>query len=1232
MKIKSQNTKKRNRDSLVFDLEQIVERDGQYVHERVRESKGGAIQQLPKTIDGFYITSVNLNKKRKKSSINFDETEILLKNAATRLLRREGWVVNTNLTSFRMNKTALKDVVIGRHQMSSIMNRIQPVLALYGNSAIDGTISEPVLETAVMEDFLVSRKLRLVELEDCVKSSCEDPKETSDAYNSNQIQINSSITNNDENENTATCIKITQKLPSSVIDTEIIDNIEYQVLSKYFDSSSDKKTLLSMKLIDIKDDTFSVALEIKGLEQLVEDARQLTLKKIKGVIASHNVNSLLNDSKSYEVDVRLDASKKDIGMKVCAPSDAKMKINAGLWITSVTPLSQVNLALGSGTSKGAVLLKIKLHKKPWQDVYTVKDKNILLKEAQQEKNKSILARFCLSKDISDEDLNHIKSKGLDIWRRDGNVIANNRKKPKEDSKQKQDASLKKRNSMNSHVTTQLKSNKRNTSRQLFLEKMKGVIEIEFKNYKINQKHINETMWKAHNELYGTECDERCLCPSNIGQLTKNVIRDYLEVEQKKKSWKNIFNLHPNDSMVGFATNFCSKFYNKVNKQYPSDLPHVTLQRLLAMWKEHTKQLRFGLKCEETCTCGDSFDALFLPACNLDVMENRKQKQNNNSTYDSSVLPNDSKESSNAKKSKTSDVVVIEPSKISVGACFTNKHGKCVVASIDPRGNLKKKINNITLGSIVTGASKDDNEMQPINSYNELENMYNILKQEAKRKMKIWFSIKDDNNSNGSDQTNYEWTHNGGWLGDLQGWPGGAPKARNAKNHGTFTKLGGTSAKTIVDSKSSEQSVKSTCNLLNPTNSLDDQDALQSARNIERQHEEMVCKSIIKHRNDKKSHSKGNVRIDTSKNQIHAYYSNQTQKKINIEECASLETALSPKQPIAKFVQFVKQRQRNKEFYKSLSSKLQSQIDIHQYHSDEAENQGEYDNTENCINVLKQKRTLLKILEIAGEVIDMSRNFRDGVLLQLSPSHINITDSFIEQDQNIEDKLYCSLLLNGTVQATTPTVPFDTRIIWPSFNKFSTLCGKARVSEFYGEEIAEIQLCKGSPTTTEHEEVGKIAIPVHDVISRLRSEAPTESVSYQLISSSNTNVGSVTVSFDIATASDEVIEQKRTIILKKIEKLVIAMKTFRLHNPKESNTISADISNSSDGRSLLHVAVSCCDVKILQELIKLGANKQSFSKEEDIPIEYARELVKKRDSNRFKYHEIIQVLDSPVSRR
>ena len=88
MKIKSQNTKKRNRDSLVFDLEQIVERDGQYVHERVRESKGGAIQQLPKTIDGFYITSVNLNKKRKKSSINFDETEILLKNAATRLLRR----------------------------------------------------------------------------------------------------------------------------------------------------------------------------------------------------------------------------------------------------------------------------------------------------------------------------------------------------------------------------------------------------------------------------------------------------------------------------------------------------------------------------------------------------------------------------------------------------------------------------------------------------------------------------------------------------------------------------------------------------------------------------------------------------------------------------------------------------------------------------------------------------------------------------------------------------------------------------------------------------------------------------------------------------------------------------------------------------------------------------------------------------------------------------------------
>ena len=42
--------------------------------------------------------------------------------------------------------------------------------------------------------------------------------------------------------------------------------------------------------------------------------------------------------------------------------------------------------------------------------------------------------------------------------------------------------------------------------------------------------------------------------------------------------------------------------------------------------------------------------------------------------------------------------------------------------------IKKKINNITLGSIVTGASKDDNEMQPINSYNELENMYNILKQ------------------------------------------------------------------------------------------------------------------------------------------------------------------------------------------------------------------------------------------------------------------------------------------------------------------------------------------------------------------------------------------------------------------------------------------------------------------------------------------------------------------------
>jgi len=577
-----------------------------------------------------------------------------------------------------------------------------------------------------------------------------------------------------------------------ILSSTIVRKAEEKVFEQLSQSLpySERQRVLIACLKDCEGDPFSVILHAEGRSDLVDDLLKILSKRVIGLQAREKVQAVLTDKKSIEINVLIDITR-DLGFKAIKPIWTRSKL-VGVWIASIANVGQLKDIFGVATKQGAVL--VKLSKK---NVFKLADKNRLLAEAKsvyegsgKDKDKWISMTVCLGRDASLRRLDPRKvifAKDGFIRSRDGTVYRKfkrpitkrlqlNTKSLENIQKSLPPKSLTTRNKSTSLSYKRgviHKSDKPKSSYFLFQEKVNEARNIEYRRAGIHAQTANRSMWNQHKSRYGEQCDMDCPCVSDMKYLSKNVVNDFMETQRQKDKSLSGFELKRDVFPVGFMSNFCDKFFNKVKESFPSDSPAQNLGRLVLMWKEHMKQRNFGLECRNECPCSEGWEVLFLPACFR--------------CEDKSITTSNIKSLSRKRKIQIIDEnefqVLFNPSKETLGFfCATNKTGvgdicECVIMSFDPRGIARRRDNRIRRGTAIIASSVVSTlgSKTRIDSYTDLKCRYDALKRknDSKTILKLYFRNSSSVTCRNESKHEKNWSESGTWLGEEKnGWAGG----------------------------------------------------------------------------------------------------------------------------------------------------------------------------------------------------------------------------------------------------------------------------------------------------------------------------------------------------------------------------------------------------------------------------------------------------------------------------
>jgi hypothetical protein len=144
----------------------------------------------------------------------------------------------------------------------------------------------------------------------------------------------------------------------------------------------------------------------------------------------------------------------------------------------------------------------------------------------------------------------------------------------------------------------------------FKDKYKPIIEIEYRSNGIHLQKGLSSMWAQHKLMFGDEvtCDDNCKCLGRILKLTKTVLSDFVEDQQKKGNYVDESSLR--ESTAGFVNSFAVRFLPLLKKEYPNSTPRQLIQRLVDMWPTHQKHRIYGVRCREECECDQAWELLF----------------------------------------------------------------------------------------------------------------------------------------------------------------------------------------------------------------------------------------------------------------------------------------------------------------------------------------------------------------------------------------------------------------------------------------------------------------------------------------------------------------------------------------------------------------------------------------------------------------------------------------------
>lgn len=181
-----------------------------------------------------------------------------------------------------------------------------------------------------------------------------------------------------------------------------------------------------------------------------------------------------------------------------------------------------------------------------------------------------------------------------------------------------------------------------------------------------------------------------------------------------------------------------------------------------------------------------------------------------------------------------------------------------------------------------------------------------------------------------------------------------------------------------------------------------------------------------------------------------------------------------------------------------------------------------------------KKAALLIFEAAGDVIDMSRHVKKAILLRLTPLQTQISLTLAGERHTVENNLYCSLYMNRSFKKSTSKFPWMKQSNWPVSEDLTILHTTSINSEYYGKDVALIELRKGSPVG-DSIILGQISIEVAEITSKLELNG-SETVSYNLSTTDFLERGTLLLKHSIVAPPNEVIVQKRLEISEKLKGL------------------------------------------------------------------------------------------------
>ena len=568
-----------------------------------------------------------------------------------------------------------------------------------------------------------------------------------------------------------------------LVNQEILDFLEEEVLPISVTTESAKKHLLRTHLLDSPGDESTVELHMKGREDLVALAKGKLASFVHTQIAQYNSQTLLDNDNTIEVDVKFDATRH-LGFTTGKVST---------W-AEVQQGGQFQEIFGPQANRGAVVISMGiLGDGAMEMVSNRKQRNQIVKKANsryassgKDVDKWVVVRICLNKDeyIGGLDSSRIVTRnGQQIHCRDGTAylgkwrqlnqvsapktqqlngiaptISSGKvpRKPSTDGPSSTDAA--------NTIPRKRKADEKeadNSSYRHFIEKISQVKAIEYKGM-IHLHAANKSMWAAHKRLFGAHCDDKCECVSQMRDLTKDVIADYVADHTTEPDWKPPSNIH---SSPGFASYFCPKFFSKVESAFPNDTPAQILLKLVDMWQGHKGQLRFKGFCLDDCPCLDCWDLLFLPIC-----KGEQKKQT------ATMLGKKKKKKKPPQiSSQTAFESSYKPFRYSLGFfCETKVIGgtkKCIITSVDPKRRAQQA--KISVGTIVEAYQVGTSPKIQINSHHALQKAYSALKTRGDNTtLKLSFKVgpvpKEIDCSK-------DWSSMNAWIGKSKtpGWAGGA---------------------------------------------------------------------------------------------------------------------------------------------------------------------------------------------------------------------------------------------------------------------------------------------------------------------------------------------------------------------------------------------------------------------------------------------------------------------------